>query len=136
MENRLKLLELFGLVLRSRVFLLSHCSIFPLIFLYPELWIKLELFIISTFISIIIHESIHVIFSNKPKLRFSNYFIEVVSEKTDKKRLLISTNAPLFTFLLGALLYELTGEVWVSFPFILHLLLLPPDVANLVLNER
>lgn len=136
MENRLELLELFGFVLKYRIFLLLHCSIFPLIFLYPELWIKLELFIISTFISIIIHESIHIISSNKSELRVSNFFIEVVSEKTDKKRLFVSTNAPVFTFLLGVLLYELTGEIWVSSPFILHLLLLPPELANFALNER
>lgn len=136
MENRLKLLELFGLVIRWRIFLLLQCSIFPLIFLYPELWIKFELFIISLLISIIIHESIHIISSNKPKLKFSIFFIEVVSEKNDKKRLLVSINAPIFTFLLGALLYELTGDIWISSPFILHLLLLPPDFANFVQNER
>jgi len=136
MENRLKLLELFGLVIRWRIFLLLQCSIFPLIFLYPELWIKFELFIISLLISIIIHESIHIISSNKSKLKFSIFFIEVVSEKNDKKRLLVSINAPIFTFLLGALLYELTGDIWISSPFILHLLLLPPDFANFVQNER
>ncbi len=118
---------------KNKLFWLLQIAFLPSLYWF-DFWCDAEACLLAIYISIFVHEALHIAAAGDRVESVDVTFLWVVvrTSKLPTHRALLSTVSPLVVSLVGVVVYEISGNLWFSLPFLLHVFLLPVDLVNLV----
>ncbi|WP_202319941.1 hypothetical protein [Archaeoglobus neptunius] len=126
-------LKLAGGIFKNRVFWLLQVAFLPALCWF-SFWLNAEACLLAIYLSIFLHEVLHVAAAGDrvESVEVTPLRVLVVTSKLPVHRALLSSLSPLVVSLVGVAVYSISGNFWLSLPFLLHLFLIPLDLANLL----
>jgi len=120
-------------LLKNRLFWLLQIAFLPSLYWF-DFWRDAEACLLAAYISIFVHEALHIAAAGDKVegVEVTPLWAVVRTSKLPTHRALLSAASPLVVFVVGVAIYDISGNFWFSLPFLLHVFLLPLDLANLV----